>query len=206
MLHRADTPVWTGLKSADISKKTHIDVFLGGASSISTKDGPIRNPGRDRLWQWLSDAGLTYFDPQIHLTTHKRDYDQKIDGPKEKLARRIAKLRVYEIIPETMAPITFFELLDDVRKRRRSIAWIHGPFRYIPTGTGSIDDLKQNTALQKSVDPAIYYQLMEGVKGGNRMRDELPQMIGRSKHSTFVEADDTLVFSKIMQMLAVEKT
>ena len=81
-------------------------LFIGGACNIQTANGPIRNPGRDPLAEWLDDLGLSYFDPQIHPTTHGRDYIWEIDGPHEKLAREETKLRIYEITATTIAAIS----------------------------------------------------------------------------------------------------
>ncbi|HZM24741.1 MAG TPA: hypothetical protein VFC02_23530, partial [Anaerolineales bacterium] len=74
-------------------------LFVGGASNIQSPSGPVRNPGRDTLARWLDHQGWSYFDPQIHPSTHGRDYIWGIDGPQEKRARELAKLRVYEINP-----------------------------------------------------------------------------------------------------------
>ncbi|HXQ35158.1 MAG TPA: hypothetical protein VN843_14175, partial [Anaerolineales bacterium] len=88
-------------------------LFIGGASNIQSPSGPVRNPGRDRLARWLDHQGWSYFDPQIHPSTHGRDYIWGIDGPQEKRAREMAKLRVYELNPFTIAAVSIMEIMDD---------------------------------------------------------------------------------------------
>ena len=91
-------------------------LFIGGASNIQTITGPMRNPGRDPLATWLDGQGWSYFDPQIHHTTHGRDYVWGIDGPQEKIAREVRNDVLLSDILSKDVPIDWYEAVAVVHR------------------------------------------------------------------------------------------
>jgi len=165
-------------------------LFTGGACNIQGPTGPIRNPGRDPLAVWLNDQGWSYFDPQIHPSTHGRDYIWGIDGPQEKRARETAKLRVYEITTTTIAAISMMEIMDDARRGRTSIVWFNGGRRFAPIGLGDRDQLRSNEALRLQVGELAYSHLDAYINAGRHIRIELANMLADCEHIVFVESFD----------------
>ena len=165
-------------------------LFVGGASNIQTITGPIRNPGRDPLARWLDEQGWSYFDPQIHYATHGRDYIWGIDGPQEKIAREITKLRVYEINPYTIAAVSVMEVMDDARLGRNSIVWYNGGRIFAPLGLGDRDELRNNHELRERIGDMAYWHLDAYVNAGRHIRIELPKMLEGCKNIIFVESFD----------------
>lgn len=165
-------------------------LFIGGASNIQTPTGPTRNTGRDQLARWLNEQGWSYFDPQIHLSTHGRDYIWGIDGPQEKIAREAAKLRVYEINPFTIAAVSIMEVMDDARLGRISIVWYHGGRIFTPPGLGSRDDLRGNQELRQQIGETAYWHLDAYINAGRHIRIELPKMLEGVKNIVFLESFD----------------
>lgn len=165
-------------------------LFTGGASNIQTLDGPIRNPGRDPLAKWLDERGWSYFDPQIHYATHGRDYIWGIDGPQEKIAREVTKLRVYEINPYTIAAVSIMEIMDDARLGRHSIVWYNGGRIFAPLGLGNRDELRNNHELRRKIGDLAFWHLDAYINAGRHIRIELPKMLEGSKHIVFVESFD----------------
>jgi hypothetical protein len=163
-------------------------LFIGGASNIQEASGPVRNPGRDPLARWLDEQGWSYFDPQIHPETHGRDYIWGIDGPQEKRARRIARLRVYEITATTIAAVSMLEIMDDARHGRRSIVWFNDGKIFAPIGLGDLDDLRKNDLLRLRVGDLVYFHLEAYLKAGNQLRNELILMLADSPHIVFVNS------------------
>ena len=178
-------------------------LFIGGASNIQTLDGSIRNPGRDPLARWLDEQGWSYFDPQIHYATHGRDYIWGIDGPQEKIAREVTKLRVYEINPLTIAAVSVMEIMDDARLGRTSIVWYNGGRIFTPMGLGNRDDLKDNHALRERIGEMAYGHLDAYLNAGRHIRIELPKMLEGVKNIVFVESFDEVktVISTLMPKL-----
>ena len=167
-------------------------LFTGGACNIQGLDGPIRNPGRDRLHAWLDEQGWSYFDPQIHPTTHGRDYVWGIDGPQEKKAREIADLRIYEITASTISAVTMLEIMDDARRGRMAIAWFNHGKIFAPIGLGDRDELKGREELRNQVGPMIHSHLLAYVNAGRQLRNELPLMLSDCPHIVFVNSFDEL--------------
>ncbi len=165
-------------------------LFTGGACNIQTAEGPIRNPGRDPLAVWLDELGLSYFDPQIHPTTHGRDYIWEIDGPREKQAREEAKLRIYEITPTTIAAISMMEIMDDARHGRVAIVWFNEGRTFAPLGLGSRDEFKNNEPLRQKVGETAYSHLLAYINSGRQMRGELAALLADCPHITFVDSLD----------------
>lgn len=178
-------------------------LFIGGASNIQTEGGPIRNPGRDPLSRWLDEQGWSYFDPQIHYATHGRDYIWGIDGPQEKIAREVTKLRVYEINPYTIAAVSVMEVMDDARLGRHSIVWYNGGRIFTPLGLGNRDDLRNNHLLREKIGEMPYWHLDAYINAGRHIRIELPKMLEGSKHIVFVESFDEVksAITILMKML-----
>ncbi|WP_140048445.1 hypothetical protein [Thioflexithrix psekupsensis] len=160
-------------------------LFTGGACNIQGINGPIRNPGRDLLAQWLDQNSWSYFDPQIHSSTHGRDYVWGIDGPQEKKARELAKLRVYEITPTTIAAITILEIMDDMRCHRRSIIWFNKGNFFSPIGLGERDQLQQNTRLRTQVGEMVFQHLLAYINAGRQLRNELVSMLQHDHNAIF---------------------
>ncbi len=167
-------------------------VFTGGACNIQDVDGPIRNPGRDRLHAWLDARERSYFDPQIHPTTHGREYIWAIDGPQETKARADARLRVYEITLTTIASITMLEIMDDARRGRQSVVWFNNGMTFAPIGLGDRDQLKGNRELRRKVGTMVYSHLQAYVNAGRQMRNELESMLSDCPHVVFVHSFDEL--------------
>ena len=167
-------------------------VFTGGACNIQDVAGPVRNPGRDRLHAWLDEQGRSYFDPQIHPTTHGREYLWGIDGPQEKKAREEAELRVYEITATTISAVTMLEILDDAHRGRRSVVWFNHGKTFAPIGLGDRDELKANAEMRAKVGETAYYHLLAYVNAGRQLRNELPLMIADCPHIVVVNSFDEL--------------
>ncbi len=167
-------------------------IFTGGACNIQRVTGPERNPGRDPLARWLDRKGWSYFDPQIHPCTHGRDYLWEIDSPQEKHARETARLRVYEIIPTTIASVAMLEIMDDARWGRRSIVWFNGPRTFSPIGLGDRDEIRADAALRKQVGEMAYQHLVAYVSAGRQLRKELALMVADCPHIEFVDSLEEL--------------
>jgi len=165
-------------------------LFVGGASNIQSPSGPIRNPGRDPLAKWLDQQGWSYFDPQIHPSTHGREYIWGIDGPQEKKAREMVKLRIYEINPYTIAAVSIMEVMDDARRGRASIVWFNGGRRFAPQGLGDRDELRDNQNFRQQIGEMAYWHLDAYINAGRHLRIELPKMIEDCTNIVFVESFD----------------
>lgn len=167
-------------------------LFTGGACNIQTPEGPIRNPGRDPLADWLDAKGWSYFDPQIHPSTHGREYVWGIDGPQEKKARQEAQLRIYEISATTISGVSVMEVLDDARRGRSSVVWFNGGRVFTPMGLGDRDALHANTALHEKVGEMVFQHLLAYVHSGFRLRSELQAMLADCPSIVFVDSLDEL--------------
>ena len=167
-------------------------LFTGGACNIQGAEGPIRNPGRDRLATWLDHRGWSYYDPQIHPDTHGREYIWGIDGPQEKKAREEAKIRIYELTSKTISAVTMLEIMDDARRDRSSIVWFNGGRSFVPIGLGHRDELQTNQTLRESVGETIYGHLLAYVKAGHQLRNELALMLADCEQIIFVNDFDEL--------------
>jgi len=165
-------------------------LFTGGASNIQSPAGPIRNPGRDPLERWLDHQGWSYFDPQIHPSTHGRDYIWGIDGPQEKRARELAKLRIYEITPYTIAAVSIMEVMDDARRGRNSIVWYNGGRRFAPQGLGDRAQLRGDQKLREQIGEMAYWHLDAYINAGRHIRIELSRMVEDCSNIVFVESFD----------------
>jgi hypothetical protein len=178
-------------------------LFTGGACNIQTEKGSERNPGRDGLANWLDEKEWSYFDPQIHPVTHGREYIWGIDSPQEKRAREMAKLRIYEITPTTIASMTMLEIMDDARLNRTSIVWFNdGGIQFSPLGLGSKDDLLKNNQLKQHVGELIFSHLLAYVNAGRQTRIELQMMLADCQSVVFVNSFDELKLA-ITHLLAV---
>jgi hypothetical protein len=171
----------------------HPVLFTGGACNIQTNDGPMRNEGRDPLAAWLDSQGWTYFDPQIHPSTHGREYEWAIDAPQEKIAREQAKIRVYEITSATIAAVTMFEIMDDARNNRSSIVWFNNGRDFSPPGLGNRDTLRQNSALREQIGDMAFSHLDAYLNAGRILRKELPVLLGGSPHIKIVDTFTDLI-------------
>ncbi len=178
--------------SESMAEGTVPRIFTGGACNIEGGNGPVRNAGRDPLHAWLTAQGYSYFDPQIHPTTHGRDYLWGIDGPQEKKARETAEIRVYEISATTIGSVSMLEIMDDARRGRRSIVWFNRGRMFAPIGLGDRDQLKGNEALRRKVGTAIHSHLLAYVNAGRQLRNELPLMLADCPHIVVVSSLDEL--------------
>ncbi len=167
-------------------------LFTGGACNIQAPNGPVRNPGRDRLATWLDERGYSYFDPQIHPITHGRDYQWELDGPNEKSARESAQLRIYEITSTTIGAVSMLEIMDDALHGRRSIVWFHGGRTFAPIGLGTRDELRGNTVLRQQVGELAYSHLLAYVNAGRLLRNELDIMVADAPHIIVVDSYEEL--------------
>jgi hypothetical protein len=178
-------------------------LFTGGACNMQTANGAERNPGRDELANWLDEQGWSFFEPQIHPATHGREYIWGIDGPQEKRAREMAKLRVYEITSTTIASMTMLEIMDDARLNRTSIVWFNdGGLRFSPIGLGDKDQLLKNYELKQKVGDLIFSHLLAYVNAGRQIRLELQMMLADCQSVVFVNSFDELKLA-ITHLLAV---
>ncbi len=167
-------------------------LFTGGACNIQGRSGPVRNPGRDPLALWLDNRGWSYFDPQIHPSTHGREYIWGIDAPQEKKAREQARLRVYEITSTTIGAVTTLEIMDDARQGRTSIVWFNDGKSFAPIGLGSRDELQNNHALREHVGETVFSHLLAYINAGRQIRHELPLMLADCECIVFVYSFDEL--------------
>jgi len=167
-------------------------LFTGGACNIQGRSGPVRNPGRDPLASWLDNRGWSYFDPQIHPSTHGREYIWGIDAPQEKKAREQARLRVYEITSTTIGAVTTLEIMDDARHGRTSIVWFNEGKSFAPIGLGSRDELQNNHALRDYVGETVFSHLLAYINAGRQIRHELPLMLADCECIVFVYSFDEL--------------
>jgi hypothetical protein len=163
-------------------------VFTGGACNIQGLDGPIRNPGRDPLARWLDAQGIPYFDPQIHPSTHGREYAWELDGPMEKKAREEAKLRVYELTSSTIAAVSILEVMDDARAGRPAVVWWNGGRVFAPIGIGERAELEANRALRERLGETAYQHLLAYVAAGRQLRRELEVMLADSDVVRFADS------------------
>jgi hypothetical protein len=163
-------------------------LFTGGACNIQDVNGPIRNPGRDKLAVWLDEKGWSYFEPQIHPSTHGREYIWELDGPNEKKARELAKLRIYEITATTIASAAILEIMDDARRGRESIVWFNKGKTFAPAGLGEYTELEKNESLRKQTGGMIYYHLIAYVNAGRHLRYEFQRMLRDCPHIHFVDS------------------
>lgn len=170
-------------------------LFTGGACNIQGPDGAVRNPGRDRLARWLEERGWSYFDPQIHPSTHGRDYVFELDGPQESVARANACLRVYEILPTNIGAISILEVMDDARRGRESVVWFHGGRDFEPNELGERDVLKANDELRRRVGGLVFHHLVAHADAGRQMRCYLTVMLEDCPLITFVDSFEELKYA-----------
>ncbi len=167
-------------------------IFTGGACNIQGLDGPMRNPGRDPLEIWLDEQQFSYFEAQIHATTHGRDYIWGIDGPQEKKAREIAKIRVYEVTSTTIGAVTMMEIMDDARVGRTSVVWFNEGQIFSPLGLGTRDEVRNNNALRADIGDTAYFHLVAYINAGTQLRNEILLMLSDCPHIIFVNSFEEL--------------
>lgn len=167
-------------------------LFTGGACNIQDVSGPVRNPGRDPLARWLDEQDWSYFDPQIHPSTHGRDYVWGIDGPQEKRARYEAKLRIYEITATTISAVTMLEIMDDARRNLKSVVWFNEGKNFAPIGIGDRDALLNNRVLRQQVGETVYSHLRAYVDAGRQLRNEIQLMLADCPSIVVVNSFDEL--------------
>lgn len=98
----------------ELSNAHLTQVFSGGACNILNSEGTLlRNKERDQINDWLTEQGITFFDPQVHPDTHGVEYDYDIHHPLEIAAREAAKINMYEVSPLTFGGVTSFEIAAD---------------------------------------------------------------------------------------------
>ena len=167
------TTRWKNLLNGPDADKTA--VFSGGAcNAIDAVGNKVRNVGRDGLNDWLNELGIPFFDPQIHEDTHGRGYDYDIDGPAEQKARKLAKVTLYEVAPDTLGGVTCLEVLRDVLSGKKVVLWFSGP--------DSAFDAKGRAKFTPAIDlsnveglAAIH--LAQYVDGGTKLRANLMAFI-----------------------------
>ncbi|MEM7019739.1 MAG: hypothetical protein AAF512_20680 [Pseudomonadota bacterium] len=168
-------------------------MFTGGACNIQSENGPVRNPGRDPLARWLDRQGISYYDPQIHPSTHGRDYVWGLDGPQEKKARSQAKLRLYEITATTISAVTMLEIMDDARLGHRTVVWFNeGGRAFSPIGLGDRDQILGNEMLKKRIGSMVHSHLVAYVNAGRQLRNELFIMLADCDHIIFANSFDEI--------------
>lgn len=180
------------------------EVLMGGACATVTTEGVVRNTGRDPIGVWLTNKGISFFEVQIHPTTHGREYDWNLDCAKERLVRQMALVRLYEIRPDTISGVTHEEIFDDHTKKRRTIVWFNGE-GFAPVGLGDAKALKANEELKAKVGELLFNHLWAYINAGRQMRLELEAMLKGSRYITFVHGDHTQVEAAIEEALAKAK-
>ena len=175
--------------SEDLYAGKRVDLFLGGACNLRRAEGLMRNTGRDELEAWLDSQGWTYYDPQIHPSTHGREYDWARDSEAEKQARAMASLRVYEIIPETLGATTMLEIFDDAVRQRPSVVWLDGA-GFTLSDLGQAATFKADEAQRSHLGPVIHGHLLDLLKTGERLRKELRRMLADNPHIRFADSLD----------------
>jgi hypothetical protein len=101
-------------------------VFSGGTCNIMTEKGLVRNPDRDTLNNVLDVLGIPFFDPQISMETHGREYDSDQDGEAERRARGVAEVVIYQVSPYTPAGVSLMEILQDTITSKKVIVIFTG--------------------------------------------------------------------------------
>lgn len=176
-----------------------------GACNIIGPDGTLlRNKGRDELLFWAEDAGVSFYEVQIHQSTHGRGYVYEIDGAHEQAAREKAKLRVYEIRPDVTGIITFMELMQDAALGRPGIVWIRENgwnFKHpIAGGKKEIRNNAELAAAMKPVDHGLYAQLVSQADLQRKtVYDFLRGQMSALSKLIFVEDDDPEVVIQVIK-------
>jgi len=130
-------------------------IFCGGSSNYIDENGVgQRGIGRDYLNRLFDadkdidgdgksdDDSIVFYDPQIHLDTHGREYNYNIDGPTEALARDLSEIAIYEIANTTVSFVTMMEIIRDVAKGKKIVFWMGDKFIPIkPNHEGDKDKL-----------------------------------------------------------------
>jgi hypothetical protein len=111
-----------------------------------------------------------------------------IDGPQEKRAREMAKLRVYELNPFTITAVSIMEIMDDARRQRLSVVWYNGGRLFEPPG--DCDDLRSNEKLRDQIGDMAYWHLDAYINPGRHIRIELPKLLEDCLNIVFVESFD----------------
>jgi hypothetical protein len=171
------------------------DIILAGTCnyvSLVPQDGrfSIRNDRRDALRAWAIDQGLDVFEVQVDVETHGREYNWELDGPQEKRARKLAKLRVYQILPDAISVISHIEVLADVIAMRRSILWLPNGNFFIPQGLGECKTIRENAKLLVQVGPVYYSHLELYANAGRQIRNELSRFLDEIQESIRVHFGD----------------
>lgn len=151
-------------------------IFSGGMSNYARRSGEtvekVSNTARDGLNGKLRAGKHNVFDPQIRKEVDGRDYDSKVDGPREREARAKADVYIYQIGSETGATATLAEVLTDVlrhaKSKRKIIVWFSG--KHDSSGTPVFRD---DFVLDSIGDPLTRLIFEELVKGANRHRTQV---------------------------------
>ena len=100
--------------TTELSKAGLTQVFSGGACNVLDESGRLlRNQERDAINDWLTSQRVTFFDPQIHPSTHGVEYSFPKHFKVELAARDAAKVNLYEVSPHTFGGITSLEIAHD---------------------------------------------------------------------------------------------
>lgn len=148
------------------------DLFLGGTCNYRTGAGLVRNPTRDRLMAWLEGLGLTFFEAQIVPGS----YDWERDHLAEVRARTGAALRLYQLGSEALGAGTVLEVFDDARHGRESLVWLSHP-ALVLEGLGDAETLENNRGLKEKLGGLIHGHLIDLLKSGTRLRQDLGSML-----------------------------
>jgi hypothetical protein len=160
-----------------VAEAPNVKVFSGGACNILDANGKLlRNTERDAVNDWLTQRGITFFDPQIHPDTHGYEYDYAMHHPLEVAVRKAAAINLFEVSPRTFGGVTSMEVAVDQFRRgqpviiffsdgehQRDVIPRHSPEGYplfVPYG------IHDDAAAQRA-----HYR--EFIKNANRMRQHL---------------------------------
>lgn len=154
-----------------------IQIFSGGASNVVDENGKlVRNVERDTINDWLTQQGYHFYDPQIHPSTHGREYDYDIDHKLEVECRRVAKINLYEMSPRTFGGVTSMEIaIDEFRRNQPTIIFFSDGKNnqdVIPAHSKEGYPLFQPDGIYDN-EKAIRTHYKEMIKNANRMRKYL---------------------------------
>lgn len=157
-----------------LEEAQQVQVFSGGACNIRDAKGQLlRNEERDSINDWLTEQGITFYDPQIHPDTHGREYDFAIDYPMEAAARAAADIHLYEVSPLTMGGATAMEIGLNERQNNAATIIFFSDGRYykdmLPPHSREGYPLFEPHGLRHGKD-TMQAHYREMVKTGNLMR------------------------------------
>lgn len=160
-------------------------IFSGGACNYIDDNGDLqRNEGRDLINEKLNQLKQYFFDPQIDMYSHDREYDYDQDGPAEKKAITESKHDIYEVNDKSLGGITMLEIIRDRQnKDSERIVFFNSEdgLNFNPRGLDNHDPVGKEKAKLAHKEAFI--------KAMNSMRKEVVAMLTQDG---LVKSDDNL--------------